>query len=336
METLKICIVSRTYPKLGDHRGAFVQARVELYRKMGHEVSLCIQDDGKAWDVGARWDYNIVAVHTPLPDWGIPVGREFKRRGLPVVAFVHGSEAIHIPVLWDPKFSAFAWTQKMAKRNFLLFDCRAIVTESNWMYRKATDYFGTPFSGKVHVIPNPVDPELFPLIEHAIPESGVCIRGDHPKYGVDVLRKVMRLWPDSPVEILEPKFSRAELQGVLRNYGFFVAPSRMEGQGLMACEAAATGMGVVTTTVGGIPEFISSSKHILIDRLNSHNLAAAIQLMSVRCLRSTESFRNLIREDVLSRCGPDATVKYDIDLFRKLMDNEIGLKSHAKAYGAQA
>jgi glycosyltransferase involved in cell wall biosynthesis len=47
------------------------------------------------------------------------------------------------------------------------------------------------------------------------------------------------------------------MPNLFQQFGFFVAPSRVETQGVAMCEAMACGLPVVATSVGGIPEFVT-------------------------------------------------------------------------------
>jgi len=74
------------------------------------------------------------------------------------------------------------------------------------------------------------------------------------------LRKLANKYK-SNVEIRTEVISHDELPAVFNEYGYFVAPSRTEAQGVTMCEAMACGLPVIATKVGGIPEFV-------VDRFN--------------------------------------------------------------------
>jgi glycosyltransferase involved in cell wall biosynthesis len=74
-------------------------------------------------------------------------------------------------------------------------------------------------------------------------------------------------------------------------FGYFVAPSRVEAQGVAMCEAMACGLPVIATNVGGIPEFVKNEENgLLIPPENPHVLREAVtHLLSSKQLYSTIS-----------------------------------------------
>ncbi len=306
METLNIAVITHTYPSEGSHAGAFTQARVELYRNMGHEVDLFVRGTKEPSDPR---NYDVVAAHYPLPEYVIPTARRFLPR-TPIVAYLHGSEAIARGV---QDFHPYRIKARWQLKRFLR-ECQASVTESRWMQRQIRKYLGVT----AIIIPNPVDPSLFPLMLHPT-RKGLCLRGRGWKYGTNLLETILPSLAARGIIVdnLDPVYSRLELPALLANYGFFVMPSRLEGQGVMACEAAATGMPVVATNVGGIPEFIIDNESTLYPPSTPTELGRSIVDMWGK-LPLDEERRAGIRESILSVCGPEVTVARDIELFRSL------------------
>ena len=297
---MRIAVVAHDYPTPGSNAGAFIQARVDLYRRMGHAVDVYARQHRNAWRPA-----DVIQVHYPLPEYNIPFVREH-RGTAPVVVFLHGAEAIWTPgkpLLWGAR-------ARSATRRFVK-SCDAAVTVSRWMQAQVEAYLGL----KPIVIPNVVDPQLFAIFDGARPPNALCLRGRLVKYGVDVLRAAIDqgLLDGKRVRILDPKFPRAELPALLRDYEVFVAPSRLEGQGLMACEACVSGVKVTTTRVGGIPEFFEEDDAVFITELTPEAIAAA--------LARTFAWRpdlQALRERMLARCGPEATVRKEVDLMESL------------------
>jgi glycosyltransferase involved in cell wall biosynthesis len=67
----------------------------------------------------------------------------------------------------------------------------------------------------------------------------------------------------------------------LDGFGFFLAPSRREGQGVAMCEAMACGMPVIATRVGGIPEFVKDGFNgLLIPPEDPLSIRQAVKLLT--------------------------------------------------------
>jgi glycosyltransferase involved in cell wall biosynthesis len=131
------------------------------------------------------------------------------------------------------------------------------------------------------VIPNPVDTELFkPLAinKSKTPRDAISVRALEWKYGLDTaVRAFSNLETkltiigavsletylkglakecNSNVEFITRGIEHESLPVIYNKYGFFIAPSRTEAQGVAMCEAMSCGLPVVATRVGGIPEFV--------------------------------------------------------------------------------
>ena len=307
MEGLRIAVVSHDYPTEQSHGGAFVQARVDLYRKMGHQVDVFSRRISSPQSSPTKAGYDVIAAHYPLPEFVIPKALSLAE-ATPIVAYLHGAESIRRGFPTPYRLRVKREVSRFLPR------CRARVVPSKWMAEKVMEYIGFGST----VIPNPIDPGLFRLAPAPQEIRGLCLRGTANKYGVDVLRKALRHLPsEAKVTILEPKYARSDLPALLSKYSYFIAPSRVEAQGLMMCEAMATGMPVITTRAGCIPEFVTNGDGIFIDELTPNGVATAIQAMHRRLPLDSGS-REGIRRRILERCGPAVTVEKDIALFAGL------------------
>lgn len=307
METLKIAVVTHDYPTQKSSAGAFVRARVELYRKAGHVVE--VHSRYPPWDRLAIGNPDVIVAHYPLPDYVIPICEPFYGR-IPIIAYLHGTEAIRVPgkpILWGLK-------AKLALRAFLRHATTS-VTESVWMRDEIRKYLGVAPT----VIPNPLDESLFKLSEHTS-KNGVCLRPLGWKYGTDMLDSIHRLVSGDGIKIerFEPIFRREDLPSLLGRFGFVVAPSRLEGQGLLSCEALATGMPAASTRVGAIPEFIQDEFSALADHPTPEEIAEAVRAVHSRLPLSAAQALS-VRDRIVSICGSQRIVRADIDLFRAVI-----------------
>jgi glycosyltransferase involved in cell wall biosynthesis len=150
---------------------------------------------------------------------------------------------------------------------------------SKWMLKAAEKNTLKKYKNTV-VIPNPVDTRLF---KYKIPKNlncAVSLRGfSNTKYGMDIAIKAFANLKDanlhligtgrlvdkynrlankinSNTKIIHKSFQHNEIPERYHEYGFFVAPSRAEAQGVAMCEAMSSGLPVIATKVGGIPEFV--------------------------------------------------------------------------------
>lgn len=89
----------------------------------------------------------------------------------------------------------------------------------------------------------------------------------------DIEKQVKKLGLKSKVQFLG---IRRDIPELLNASDLFVLPSLWEGQGLVVIEAMASGLPVVATRVGGIPEFITNNEGYLVETGNVDSLINGI------------------------------------------------------------
>lgn len=130
---------------------------------------------------------------------------------------------------------------------------------------------------------------------------GLSVRSLGWKYGIDIAVKAYSRFRDTDLTILGTgplrqylSFLAAKYQSnvhflhqsiehdrmprVYSRFGYFVAPSRTEAQGLAMCEAMACGLPIIAASTGGIPEFVKNGVNgLLVQPENPLQLRMAIE-----------------------------------------------------------
>jgi len=233
------------------------------------------------------WRPDVVAVHGSYRR----VVAAARRLPLPRVVWVHGHEALwewgaflrgasaraRLALAAKTPFRLLA--QQIRTRRFLRAS-RFVVFVSEWMRRAAERHTVTRYPQAV-IIPNPVDTDLFHYAwDPARLRRGITARSlSSRKYGVDLAIRAIACTRDADLHVvgtgaLEQSLRRLahslgarvtftggfvaheDLPNLYTQFGFFLAASRVEAQGVAMCEAMANGLPVVATNVGGIPEFV--------------------------------------------------------------------------------
>jgi len=252
----------------------------------------------------------------------------------PIVMWIHGTEALinafhnYIPP-WKIKQkirNIVGGAIKITILRFLIPKASAVVYVSKWMQNTAERYFlfKHPYS---FIIPNPIDTALFTYTEKDAQDrnKGISVRGLDWKYGTDIaikaysniketsltilgtgpLETYMRILAkkcQSNVSFLKTHVEHNKMSELYAKYGYFVAPSRTEAQGVAMCEAMACGLPIIATNVGGIPEFVKSGVNgILVPKENPKALRKAVkQLLAnekLYCMLS-ENGANYVKENL--------------------------------------
>ena len=93
------------------------------------------------------------------------------------------------------------------------------------------------------------------------------------------LRKIIKKC-NSNVELKTEWIPRELLPRMYNDFGYFIAPSRTESQGVAMCEAMACGLPIIATRVGGIPEFVSDGFNgLLVPPEDPLKLRKAVKLL---------------------------------------------------------
>jgi len=120
------------------------------------------------------------------------------------------------------------------------------------------------------------------------------------------------------VELTGPAVGTAKFNW-LRNADIFVLPSYAEGVPISMLEAAAAGLPLIVTPVGGIPSVLSGKEHAIFVQPGDRNAlsSAMISLIETPALRA--KLGNAARKHVLEQYGIDHTARKYLDLYRELI-----------------
>lgn len=204
-----------------------------------------------------------------------------------------------------------------------------IVFVSNWMYEQtktSLNMSDDDFFGQYCIIPNPVN-EVF-VNSSYIPESEIdadfiTIRApDIPKYGVDLLVRTCIRHPQytfalygngnyfkynvKPDNLKHYNFSlkQGEILKVLKKYRYAFMPTKLDAQGVMACEIAVTGMRLVSSAHDGCIEFLKDLKNVAFVNNDDIDLDKAIV-----------SLEESVPEDLVRKLHPTEITKVETELF---------------------
>jgi glycosyltransferase involved in cell wall biosynthesis len=116
----------------------------------------------------------------------------------------------------------------------------------------------------------------------------------------------------SRAQIEARRVPHREMPTLSRGYGFFVAPSRVEAQGVAMCEAMACGLPVIATRVGGIPEFVTDGvEGYLVPPEDPPAIRRAVERLVSDPNRHLAMSR-AARERVVRQCSPDVVTRREL------------------------
>jgi phosphatidylinositol alpha-mannosyltransferase len=185
---------------------------------------------------------------------------------------------------------------------------------------------------KVGILPIPVDVQAFTPSDQwsAAPEQPMLAfvgRADDTRKNVRLLLDALPLLPEARVLLIGSAPSglpdRVEATGPvpsvaehLRRATLFVLPSRQEGFGIVAAEALAAGLPVVTTPSGGPEALVAESGGgVVLEGFSPEELAASVRTLLGDPAR-LEEMRRRGREYVLREHSPAR--------FRELLAEALG------------
>jgi glycosyltransferase involved in cell wall biosynthesis len=307
---------AKIYQKFGNKVEVFVPSKnICAYNFEGIDVYRGV--DETYMSILKEFDPDVVAIHSPsytMSKKPLKMLDETCKQAS-IVMWIHGVEALinafhhYIPpwkIRQKLKNIIHDSAIKIRILRSLIPKANAVVYVSKWMQTTAERYllFRHPSS---FIIPNPIDTALFTYKkkDKQIRNKGISVRSLDWKYGIDVaikaysnfretdltilgkgpLKKYMHNLAKkcySNVSFLSTSVEHQKMPELYAKYGYFVAPSRTEAQGVAMCEAMACGLPVVATNVGGIPEFVKNGANgILVPKENPKALQNAVKQLLI-------------------------------------------------------
>lgn len=317
---------AKVYQKFGNKVKAFVPSK-STYTYEFEGIEVCRGTDKTYKALLKEFGPEVVAIHSPrytMSKNPMKMLDETSKQA-PIVMWIHGIEALvnachHYFPPWKVKAkikNILGGALKITILRFLIPKASAVVYVSKWMKNMAELYslFKHPYS---FIIPNPIDTTLFTYTKKGMQKrnKGISVRALGWKYGVDIaikaysnlretsltilgtgsLETYMRNLAKkcrSNVSFLKTHIEHNKMPELYSKYGYFVAPSRTEAQGVAMCEAIACGLPTIATNVGGIPEFVKNGINgILVPPENPKALRKA-----VKQLLTDEQLYNVLSEN---------------------------------------
>lgn len=214
-----------------------------------------------------------------------------------------------------------------------------LVFVSEWMKEKAEESLGLKLSNSL-VIPNPVDEELFKPVKKCVDQrfKMLSIRPfDNKKYANDLTIKTLSLvskgsldlygkgknkvkWESlvkelkANVNIIEGFIDHEKIPELHKKYGLYVSPSRADAQGVSMCEAMCSGLPVITSNVGGIPEFVKEGMGFVCDSVEE--MAGKIIFLQAEpdVYKSMSEFAS---EKIREICGSKIIIEKELEILKR-------------------
>lgn len=114
------------------------------------------------------------------------------------------------------------------------------------------------------------------------------------------------------VNLLEGYLSKNKIRDLHSNHGIFMAPTRHDSQGVSACEAASSGLAVITHAEGGVVEYFDRDSAVLVNSKTPSDFAKAIWKLA----HDNEHFQKISKAGafgIRQKCGPQATVYQELN-----------------------
>ncbi|MDD3772856.1 MAG: glycosyltransferase family 4 protein [Weeksellaceae bacterium] len=232
---------------------------------------------------------------------GYPIYKDIQKNKRTFAIYIHGSEILKYPdYLFDFSFSLKGILKYFYLNYWNSIKIAGFLKESN-QRKNATFIFPSKWMkqhtesiikfklNNCNVIPNGIDTNMFKFVDsYKNRHKLLMIRPlTDLKYGFDIAIEILRFLPSEfkltiygkgkyerycrklidsyrlaqRVVMINKYIERHEIPNVFKDYGGFIATTRFDSQGVIMCEAMASGLLTVSNNVTAIPEFIEDNKN---------------------------------------------------------------------------
>jgi len=356
MKKIKLAVVCTNYPSKFKSKYVFVHSRVKEYIKNNFEVRVFTRKEWglnkynyegvkvycgnifKTIKNIFKFNPDIIISHAPNPRFSSYINL-FMRPKFKVISWFHGNEIMR-KIIEENHIMTFG---KILINSICLRFDTVQVAVSEWMKRTAAnDCFLNP--KKIVVIPNLVDEDEFEFKKRSFEKRKlkiISLRDLAPKYGLDVgikalneieipfvwdiygigydkkymnyLKKIVK---NKNIHIYKKRFPHKKIPNLYANYDLFLAPSRREAQGVAMVEAMMTGMPVVTTNIGGIPEFVEHGGFI--SELDPKGIKKNVKKFYRLTSNQKKQMAKKARKEAIKTSSYEQTIQKEINLIKKI------------------
>jgi len=296
-----------------------------------------------------EFEPDVLAVHYPTYNI-IKLVKDLK---FPKVTWVHGHEVLwyfHLKEAKNPLDYIKKRLILIPRLFYQIIKVRKFIScveysvfVSKWMLKAAEKNTLKKYKNSV-IIPNPVDTNLFCYKTPTNLTKAISLRSfANTKYGLQYAIKAFAnftkaklhligrgrfkakfqnliLKYHSNADIIDQTFHHSKIPDLYYKYGFFIAPSRIEAQGLAMCEAMSCGLPVIASNIGGIPEFVRDKiDGYLVPPKDPKKIINAVELLISNKEKMLEMSRNA-RQNIENICSEKVIVSKEIEILEKSIE----------------
>ena len=257
----------------------------------------------------------------------------------PIITWIHGFEAMKSRYYEENPLATF---MKLNVNRVAFKFPKKFVAVSNWMKEEAVRNCRIP-QEKVAVIPNFID-DMFSYAERSYNKHKfISLRNFKLKYGLTIgipaclnlpleyhivgtgseyeYNRLLKLINGAHnIKIRNEEVPHEKVFDLYQQYNCFLAPSLEEAQGVAMCEAMATGMPVVATNVGGIPEFVRDGVDGLLAAPKVKDLRKAVRTFLTLDENEKKEMGRQASQHIKKLCNKKAIIEQEICVLEEVAE----------------